>query len=109
MQIKQLSDRYAVSEQITAEDVRTLADAGFGTIICNRPDGEDPGQPTAAEIAAACEAAGVAFHHLPFQKTPVDEAIVAAFRDVLLVADAPVFGYCRSGQRSAYLWTLTNR
>jgi len=38
MDIRQLSPQYAVSPQIDASDVPAIAEAGFGTIICNRPN-----------------------------------------------------------------------
>jgi sulfide:quinone oxidoreductase len=44
MSIYQLSDTVSVSSQIRSDDVANLADMGFTTIICNRPDGEDCGQ-----------------------------------------------------------------
>ena len=46
--------------QITAADVPALADRGFRSIICNRPDGEGPDQPTFEEIEAAAQDAGLA-------------------------------------------------
>ena len=52
MNITQVSNDYAVSPQLTSADIDTLKDMGFTTVICNRPDNEEAGQPTAAEIAA---------------------------------------------------------
>ena len=42
MDKRQLDSQFYVSDQITAEDVASLAAGGFKTIICNRPDGEAP-------------------------------------------------------------------
>ena len=52
MKAKQVTDEFAVAEQLTADDVDMMAAAGFKTIICNRPDGEAAGQPLRAEIQA---------------------------------------------------------
>jgi uncharacterized protein (TIGR01244 family) len=40
MQINTLSDTYSVSPQIDICDVPSIAEAGFKSVICNRPDQE---------------------------------------------------------------------
>lgn len=104
MQAVRLSERYTVGAQIRADDVGDIQAAGYRVVICNRPDGEDAGQPPASEIAAACRAAGLEFHHLPIKGADLPPEVVDALRNVLDHAGGPVFAYCRSGQRSAYLW-----
>lgn len=104
MHLQQITEEFSVSPQITAEQVAGIGAAGYRAVICNRPDGEEPGQPAASDIAAACEAAGLSFHHLPFQGADLAPELVDAFRDVIDNTDGPVFAYCRSGQRCAYLW-----
>ena len=47
MEYRQITDEYAVSGQIAADDIAAIKAAGFRSIICNRPDDEQPGQPTA--------------------------------------------------------------
>ncbi len=54
-----LDDTISVFGQITPEDVAEAKAQGFTTIINNRPDGEQAGQPTGAEIEAAATAAGL--------------------------------------------------
>jgi sulfide:quinone oxidoreductase len=92
--------------QITAADVRRLADRGVRSIICNRPDGEGPGQPAFREIAAAARAAGLQARHIPVAAGGPSAADVAAFRKALDELPGPVFAYCRSGMRSSALWSL---
>ena len=104
MKVTCISEQFAVGPQIGTDEVSEITAAGYCVVICNRPDGEEPGQPAASEIAAACEAAGIAFHHLPFQRAEQAAELVDAFRDIIGNADGPVFAYCRSGQRCAYLW-----
>lgn len=104
MQATKISERYTVASQIEAQELDDIRDAGYRVVICNRPDGEEPGQPAASDIAAACEAAGLAFHHLPFQGANLAPELIDEFRNVIDNADGPVFAYCRSGQRCAYLW-----
>lgn len=99
-----LSESYTVSDQIFADDVAALSDTGYTTVICNRPDDEEPGQPPAADIAAACNRSGLAFFHLPFQGTGLTRELIDEFRKVIDDADGRVFAYCRSGQRCAFIW-----
>jgi uncharacterized protein (TIGR01244 family) len=104
MSIYQLSEKCAVAGQISLAEVANLAAEGFTTIICNRPDFEDAGQPTAAEMKEACESAGMAFHHIPIADGGLSMDIVDRFRDAVGESAGPVLAYCRSGQRSSVVW-----
>ena len=104
MTIYQLTEMCSVAAQIQPGDVAALSRTGFVTIICNRPDNEDPGQPGAAEIAAECDNHGVAFHHLPISNTGISAEMVAEFQKAISESDGQVLAYCRSGQRSSVLW-----
>ena len=106
MKLSPLTDKYAVSGQIEQADLSDLVAMGYSTVVCNRPDGEEPGQPGSEEIRAACESAGLEFHLLPITGPVVDPAIVDEFIAVYRRATGPVLGYCRSGARSAVLWQL---
>lgn len=104
MQYRQITEDYAVSPQISVDDVKLIKEAGFKSVICNRPDGEDAGQPGADEIRQAVEAAGLVFRWVPVisgQMTPQDVEQQAAALDEL---PAPVFAYCRSGTRCTNLF-----
>ena len=103
MEIRPLSDRYAVSPQIEPADVPAIAGAGFGTVVCNRPDSEVPAELHAEVIRAAVEAAGLRFVELPATHATIDEALVAAQR---AAAEGPTLAYCASGTRSSILWAL---
>lgn len=104
MHYSKLTENYAVAEQIQPDDVAEIAAQGFVTLICNRPDDEEPGQAQAHEIAAACEAAGIAFYHVPVSGMPIPAAAVQQHRDAIDASAGPVFAYCRSGQRSMVIW-----
>ena len=60
-----LDDRVFVSGQIMPGDMAEIAALGVTTIVNNRPDGEEPGQPSGDEIADAAEAAGLAYREVP--------------------------------------------
>ncbi len=58
MEIHRLDAEISVAPQIAAEEVASLAAAGFKTVICNRPDGEGNDQPLFHEIEDAARKAG---------------------------------------------------
>jgi len=109
MNYARLSDKYSVATQIQPEDVEHFAAEGFTTIICNRPDGEDAGQPTSDAIRDACKQRGIAFHMIPMQGRGLDTDTVGQFLTVMRNAPGPVLGYCRSGTRSAILWQVASQ
>jgi sulfide:quinone oxidoreductase len=101
-----LTADFAVAEQITADDLVDLAQAGFRTVISNRPDGEVVGQPLAADLAAEAERHGLAYRHLPVKSGCITAADVEALVDVLGTLSGPFLAFCRSGTRSTVLWAL---
>lgn len=108
MKLVSVSDTFAVSPQLEASDMRGLADAGFGTVICNRPDAEEPSQPTVASMRQAAEAAGLAFHHIPVSGGEFPPVAIKAFAKVREEADGKVLAFCRTGTRSITLDALAN-
>ena len=103
---RKLTDRIFASPQITPEDVREAAAKGFATIVNNRPDGEEPGQPDGAEIEAAAREAGLAYHAIPISGGQFGEEQVRAMQEALSSSDGPVLAFCRSGTRSTLLWSM---
>lgn len=106
MDIKKITDGLSVSGQIQIDDMAKLARRGFRAVVCNRPDGEAPDQPTHEEMQRAAEAAGLAFRYLPVTPGIVTEETAEAFRSALTELPGPVFGYCRTGTRTTTLWSL---
>ena len=108
MNLVSVSDTFAVSPQLEPSDMRGLADAGFSTVICNRPDGEEPGQPIVASMREAAEEAGLAFHHIPVSGGEFPPVAIKAFAKVREEADGKVLAFCRTGTRSITLDALAN-
>ncbi|MGZ5987231.1 MAG: TIGR01244 family sulfur transferase [Caulobacteraceae bacterium] len=102
---RRVTDDFTTAPQISVADVGEAAAMGFTTIICNRPDDEEPGQPSAAEIGAAAKAAGLAYVHVPVRGAP-GPAEVEAMREAVDAAPGPVLAYCRSGTRSITTWSI---
>jgi uncharacterized protein (TIGR01244 family) len=106
MTARAITEDYTVSGQITVEDVAGIARAGYRSIMCNRPDGEEAGQTPWAEIEAAARREGLAVAFVPVVSGAITEADVEAFRAALADLPKPVFAYCRSGGRCQTLWSL---
>lgn len=108
MSIKIIDERLGVSPQIQPEDVAAIAAAGYRSIICNRPDGEEVNQPPAALIATAAQANGLAFAHLPVVAGAMNGTDAALMANALAELPAPVLAYCRSGSRSEKLAAMAS-
>jgi uncharacterized protein (TIGR01244 family) len=107
LDVKRINEHVSVSPQISPDDVTVIKALGFGTIVNNRPDDESPDQPRSEEIAAAAEAAGLAYHHIPLGRDGVTPDMVERTKAALEGSNGPVFCFCRSGTRSTTLWALS--
>ena len=108
MDLRKITDDFSVSPQIECEDVADIAAAGFRSILCNRPDGEEFGQCAYDAVAEAAEAAGLAVRSVPIVSGMLSEADLAAFRAALDEMPKPILAYCRSGTRCTMLWSMTS-
>lgn len=108
MDIRALTPTYAVSPQITPEDLAAIKAAGFVTVIDNRPDAEIPPAVQTAAMRAAVEAAGLAFVANPVIGGAITEQNVVAQRAAIEASSGPVFAYCASGNRSSVVWALAH-
>lgn len=104
-EFRRVTDQLSVAPQIALSDLATAASQGFRLVINNRPDGEDPTQPTSAEVEAAARAAGLAYFHVPVRGAPTREQVEAE-RAILDENPGPVLAFCRSGTRSIVTWSL---
>ncbi len=106
MEIKRITDKVSVTPQITAEDMAEIKKAGIRAIICNRPDGEGADQPSFEEIQNAAKKAGLEAAYVPVESGMVTDENVDEFGVALKDLPRPLLAYCRSGTRSATLWSL---
>ncbi len=107
MEIRELVPGYAVSPQIEPTDMAALAAAGFRTVICNRPDAENPAERASAAMQAAATAAGMSFVFNPVTPGVMSEDNIRMQGEAIADADGPVFAYCASGNRSSVVWALS--
>lgn len=104
--IRQINESISVAPQIAVDQVADIAAAGFKTIVNNRPDDEDAGQPSGDAIRAAAEAAGLKYVAIPVTHSGFSHPQIDAMTQALTDSDGPVLAYCRSGTRSCNLWAL---
>jgi uncharacterized protein (TIGR01244 family) len=107
MERKSLADGLAASAQLEVADFTELAGQGVMLVINNRPDGEAPGQLSAAEGRRAAEQAGLAYRHIPVKLATLRAEDIDLFGEVVATAPGPVHAHCASGRRSAVLWALS--
>ena len=104
-----MSHEISITGQITPDQVTMIAENGFKTIINNRPDGEEPNQPTSAEIAAAAEKVGITYKEISFAGSELNQTHVEEFADFFNQAEQPILIYCRTGARSTGIYEAAKR
>ncbi|WP_434771753.1 TIGR01244 family sulfur transferase [Pseudomonas entomophila] len=107
MQRVRLDEGLFVASQVQVTDLPALHQLGIRSVICNRPDGEAPDQPSADEIATAACTFDIAFSYIPVGSEGLGDERVATFTEALTTLPGPTLAYCRTGNRSASLWALS--
>jgi sulfide:quinone oxidoreductase len=104
METKQLTDSLSVADQIKLSDLKALAQAGFKTIINNRPDSEAPRQPRSATLEKRAAELGLSYRFIPVTPGAMSTENIADFKAALTDTPAPAIAFCRTGTRSTTLW-----
>ena len=105
MNPRQVGPDVFVSAQLDPGAMALAAQAGFRSVVNNRPDFEGgPDQPTSAAMHQAAEQAGLAYVFLPVQPNMQTEQEIARFAELLIELPKPILVYCRSGARSGKLY-----
>ncbi len=103
--VRPLSADVSVAPQLDPAAMAWAAQAGFRSVINNRPDFEaGPHQPTSAAMEEAAFAAGLRYAHLPVAPAAQTPAEVAQFAALLAELPRPILAFCRSGARSDKLY-----
>lgn len=108
MDIRYLTDDYAVAPQIGPEHVPLLKAAGFKSVICNRPDTEH-GAIAHDNVAEAAREAGLEFRYIPVVSGRIDQKNVDDQAAALAALPRPILAYCRSGGRCTNLFGLVRQ
>ncbi len=101
-----LTERFFVSPQIAPEDLKDAAAMGVTLVINNRPDGEEPDQPSGGVIEKAAQALGLAYVAIPITGGAVSAADLDAFDSALAQSRGATLAFCRSGTRSTVVRAL---
>jgi len=107
--MRHLDNKTLVAGQILPAQMPDIAAAGVTMVVNNRPDGEEPGQPAAAEIEAAARAAGLGYAHIPIASGMKPEDVVAMMDAMIVAGEGKLLAFCKSGTRSTFLWALTRQ
>ncbi len=107
MNLQSLSPCLHVTDQLVPTDIPALKAAGISSVVCNRPDGEQPDQPDHVALEAACSEVGLSFAYLPVVPGGITDGQVQQFAMLLERLPAPIVAYCRTGTRSTSLWALS--
>jgi uncharacterized protein (TIGR01244 family) len=103
-QLQRLDDTVSVASQLAPADMAWAAQAGFRSVVNNRPDFEGgPQQPTSAQIEQAARAAGLEYAFLPVQSGYQTADEITRFGELLDALPKPILAFCRSGTRSGRL------
>ncbi len=106
MDMHALTPTFAVSPQLTLADLAEAKAAGVTLVVNNRPDGEDPAAPSAADMETEARRLGLAYIHLPVAPGQFDAGQLPALNDALAAHPGKALAFCRSGTRSTHLWAL---
>jgi sulfide:quinone oxidoreductase len=104
MKITPLNSTFSVAPQIENTDLEALAELGFKTIINNRPDNEQTGQPLSKSLEKAAQKAGIEYFHIPVIPGKATASDIAKFGSVLESCNGPVLGFCKSGMRAKSMY-----
>ncbi len=103
MKIETVSNKYAISAQIAPDDLPIVAQAGYKSVVCIRPDNEEAGQPRFDDIARTAGQFGIRAAYVPVSGS-ASSTQLSQFRQVCESLPKPVLGYCRSGARAISIY-----
>ena len=107
--MRKITDNLSACAQLTQSDIKVLSEQGVKTLICNRPDYEEPDQPSSASLQAYAEGLGLQWFYQPVISGQVEDVQGDEFAEILSQAKTPIVAFCRSGARCGMLWALSQR
>lgn len=105
-EFRKLADGVLVSGYVPPQELESIP-AEVRTVVNNRPDGEEPGQPTSEDMKAEAEKLGLHYVHIPVTPGQFSIEEIQQFSHALANEPGPVLAFCKSGMRSSALWALS--
>ena len=104
LSVQPLSNEVCASPQLSEESMGAVAEAGFLSLINNRPD-----QPTSQALEAAAHKAGLKYAFVPVVPGRYTPSDVEQMAHLLATLPKPILLFCRSGARSSHLHQLATQ
>lgn len=109
MNLYQINTDIYIGGQIQQEDCAILAQKGIKTVICQRPDGEEVGQPDFATVTQWCMQHSIQTIYQPLKAQDFHPQKAQELQELIAQSEKPILLYCRSGQRSHILWQIMEK
>jgi len=109
MTIRPIDPNFHVTGQINPKQMSDIAQQGYKTVICMRPDHEGFNQPVFADMAKAASDAGLQAFYLPVVPGQMTASQVTELKNILSQSAGPVLAYCASGNRCASAYEMARR
>ena len=105
-----INEQISVAPQILPTDMQAVAEAGFKSVLINRPDWEiEPSQLGSDLMIEAAKNAGLEVHYQPIISGEITLENIQEFKQLFQKLPKPIFAYCRSGARCANLYQLAQQ
>lgn len=100
------NDQLTVGPQPSQEELKSLPDDGFRSVINFRTAGEDEQPLSPEEEGEVVQGTGLKYLHVPVSMDGMDEKKVDEFREQYQSLPKPVFAHCKSGKRAGAMMMM---
>lgn len=101
---KTLNAQVSVAGQMTTDKFQQLIQAGFKSVIVNRPDQEQGNTVSVAQLRQIAEQSQVSVIYQPILSGKISQTDVTEFAKYYNELPKPILMVCRSGSRSSILF-----
>ncbi len=101
---KTLNAQVSVAGQMTTDKFQQLIQAGFKSVIVNRPDQEQGNTVSVAQLRQIAEQSQVSVIYQPILSGKISQTDVTEFAKYYNELTKPILMICRSGSRSSILF-----
>lgn len=109
MKIQKLNESVYIASKIDISDMNKLKDIGIQSIINNRLDNEEGGQPLSVDLSEYAASIDMNYYDLPIVSGYYPATSVDKLTELLNTVKPPVVIFCRTGRRSMTLWAISQK